>query len=112
MKNKILNELIISAGFLEGLWIAAGTNPTTEIVNGFVNVFSELSVGTTSLILFKFIPTIGLFVTLFGIYLLGGRLGLLGVVFAFIGGLLILVIPTVAIGSLMLALAIGAVAEE
>ena len=76
-----IQEFVICLGFLSGLWIYAGVDPTAEIVKSLSMIVPEMS-GFLWLIVVA--STIG---SIAGAYFMGGRLGLLAVFLAFLGGL-------------------------
>jgi len=85
LAEDLTKELILGFGFLEGLWIYAGVNPTTEIANAFSELAPEgMFSGWFPLALF--------FLTLIQIglvYTYGGVIGLLALVLAYLGGIFI-----------------------
>ncbi len=88
--SSITKQLVIGFGFIEGLWIAAGTNPENEIIKSFIKIFQDLGVSPIYIFIMKVLPIIALIVTLFLIYEKGGKLGLIAVSLAFLGGILFL----------------------
>ena len=84
-KNRtILQEIIVTFGFLNGLWIYAGVNPETEILKAFTDLVPEMSTllfwgGIIILTVFPLVTT----------YLIGKWWGILAVFLAFLGGIFI-----------------------
>jgi hypothetical protein len=78
-----VQEFVIGLGFLSGLWIYAGVDPTAEIVKSLSMVVPEWS---GLLWLLVVVGTIG---SIAGAYRMGGKLGLLAVFLAFLGGILV-----------------------
>ncbi len=107
-----LKELITGFGFLEGLWLAVGINPEAEILNAFTNILVNLGVDTGSIFLLTILPIIILIVTILTVYSVGGKLGMIAVGCAFLGGLLILFSPIVTIVLLLAGLVLGSIAEK
>ena len=85
MTTKIfIQELVVGFGFLNGLWIYSGANPEAEIIKSFAALVPD----SYSWIFWLFLvlsPIISLFVT----YAIGGLLGIIAVVLAFVGGITI-----------------------
>jgi hypothetical protein len=78
-----VQEFVIGLGFLSGLWIYAGVDPTAEIVKALSTIVPEMS---GLLWLLVGVDTI---ISIVGAYYAGRWFGLLAVVLAFMGGLLI-----------------------
>lgn len=78
-----MQEFVIGLGFLSGLWIYAGVDPTAEILKSFSAIVPRMS---GFLWLIAAVSTIG---SIAGAYSMGGRLGLLAVFLAFLGGIFI-----------------------
>jgi hypothetical protein len=90
----IVRELIISFGFLNGVWLAIGVNPQNVILN-FLKTNLE-SLDPTLKTLFIIIPIIlfvGTVITVFKVYHHGGLTGAIAVFLAFGAGLTILTYP-------------------
>jgi hypothetical protein len=107
-----LRELIVGFGFLEGLWLAVGINPEAEVISAFTGMLVELQASAGYIILLKILPIIAVIGTLVLIYHLGGKLGLVAVGCAFLGGVLILVSPIISIILILIALGLGSIATE
>ena len=103
--NLFFKEAVILFGFLQGLWIAIGIDPE-KIIFGFLQPFVE-KLGSTAIYLFGILPTILLLIALYTIYKKGKWIGFAAVICGFIGGLLILASPIVALIFLAVAWAIG-----
>ena len=78
-----VQESVIGLGFLSGFWIYAGVDPTAEIVKSLSIIVPEMS---GFLWLLVVVATI---ISIAGAYSMGGRLGLLAVFLAFLGGIFI-----------------------
>lgn len=74
---------MVGFGFLSGLWIYAGVDPTAEILKSFSAIVPEMS-GFFWLIVV--VSTMG---SIVGAYLVGKWVGLLAVFLAFLGGIFI-----------------------
>jgi len=107
-----LRELITGFGFLEGIWLAIGINPDAEILRAFTSILFDLEAGANYIFLLNILPVIVFIGTLFLIYHLGGKLGLIAVTCAFFGGLLILVTPILSVILIFVGLGIGSIAEK
>jgi hypothetical protein len=81
-----VRKFVIIFGFGSGFWISVGTDPETEIVKAFALWADSMESGLG--ILFWIIPIIVIVVSTWNAYETGGRLGLVAVFIAFIGGLL------------------------
>lgn len=78
-----VQEFVIGLGFLSGLWIHAGVDPTAEIVKSLSAVVPEWSW------LLWLLVVVGTIVSIVAAYRIGRVFGLITVFLAFIGGLLI-----------------------
>ncbi len=107
-----LKELITGFGFVEGIWLAVGVNPESEVLNALTDILVNLGVDTGSIFLLQILPIIVLLGTIFTVYSVGGKLGMVAVGCAFVSGLLILVSPIVTVVLLLAALVLGGIAEN
>jgi hypothetical protein len=107
-----LRELITGFGFIEGLWLAVGINPEAEILKAFTGLLIGLRVGAGYIFLLNILPIIAFIGTLLSIYYLGGKLGLVAVACAFLGGLLILITPMLSVILIIVGLGIGSIAKN
>lgn len=107
-----LKELITGFGFVEGIWLAVGINPESEVLNALTNILVNQGVDTGSIFLLQILPIIVLLGTIFTVYIVGGKLGMIAVGCAFVSGLLILFSPIVTIILLLAALVLGGIAEN
>jgi hypothetical protein len=82
-REVFIQEFVIGLGFLSGLWIYAGVDPTAEIVKALSIIVPEMSG------LLWLLVTVDTIISIAGAYYAGRWLGLLAVVLAFLGGLLI-----------------------
>lgn len=78
-----MQEFVVSLGFLSGLWIYDGIDPTAEIVKAFSITVPEMSG------LLWFLVVASTIISIWGAYSMGGKLGLLAVFLAFLGGIFI-----------------------
>ena len=78
-----IQEFVIGLGFLSGLWIYAGIDPTAEIVKSLSLIVPEMSG------LLWFLVVASTIISIWGAYSMGGKLGLLTVFLAFLGGIFI-----------------------
>jgi hypothetical protein len=78
-----VQEFVIGLGFLSGLWIYAGVDPTAEIVRSLSMIVPEWS---WLLWLLVVAGTVG---SIAAAYRMGGIFGLITVFLAFLGGILI-----------------------
>lgn len=105
--RSFVQEIVLGFGFLNGLWIAVGVNPETEILRAFSDIIKSLDIGGGFTLLFWLIPIILTLGSLFASYFIGGWLGLGAVGMAFLGGALIIRIPTFAVILLIVAVMMG-----
>jgi len=99
-----VQEFVIGLGFLSGLWIYAGVDPTAEIVKSLSAVVPEWS---WLLWLLVVVGTIG---SIVAAYKVGGVFGLITVLLAFLGG--ILISSSVGIFLLIIAVILGPIAAN
>lgn len=84
-KNRvILQEIILTFGFLNGLWIYAGVNPETEILKAFTELVPEMSS-----FLFWFISILLTVIPIVAVYRISKGIGLIALLLAFLGGIFI-----------------------
>ena len=105
-RQKFIKEFILLFGFLGGFWIYAGVNPEAEIAKAFMEIVESLIPGTfTALSVLYWIGSL-IFMSLsfWSSYLVGGKAGLIAVILAFLGGILI---GSVGIWFLVAALILG-----
>jgi len=81
-------EFIICLGLVSGLLLAIGIDPEAVIYDSILSLIktSDLIFG----FIFYVIPLIGTVVSMLEAYNIGGKIGIIGVVVAFFGGLIIL----------------------
>ncbi|MGV8141026.1 MAG: hypothetical protein ACP5NW_01140 [Candidatus Woesearchaeota archaeon] len=106
--NILVKELVISFGFLNGIWFAIGTSPETEILK-FLNKYSMSMppILQRLLIILPIILMILTITTMIKVYYKGGVFGSIIVLIAFFAGAIIL--KNMVIGAILaiLALALG-----
>lgn len=111
-----VNEFVIGLGFLSGLWIAIGIDPQAEIFKAFATIIKTLNpnsgFGLLFFLLFFIIPLIILICLILGTYFMGGIVGLIAVVFGFLGGLLILASTWISTILLLIGMGLGVIAAE
>ena len=76
-----VQEFVIGLGFLSGLWIYAGIDPTAEIVKSLSLIVPEMSG------LLWFLVITSTIISIWGAFYMGGKLGLVAVFLAFLGGI-------------------------
>jgi hypothetical protein len=84
-------QFTIGLGFLSGLWTAIGIDPEEVVLNLLGTVTGEVFPDPTVRQLFIILPTILLFLSVFGAYKKGKVLGLASVLIAYVAGLSVLV---------------------
>lgn len=108
MAKNLVRSLIVSFGFLNGIWLAIGINPEDELINFLGPILSEMHpLVRTVFIILPGLIIITTIITLFSIYKRGGIIGSLGVLIAFAAGALILQNYIISIGLLLIALILG-----
>ena len=107
-----VNEFVIGLGFLSGLWVAVGIDPQAEIFKTFATIIKTLNPNSGFGLLFFILPIIILICLILLTYFMGGKLGLVAVVFGFVGGLLILVSPWISMILLFIGMGLGIIAVE
>jgi len=80
----VLQEIIITFGFLNGLWIYTGINPETEILKAFTSLFPE-----QSSFLFWVIEILLIIIPIVIAFSISKWFGLIAVFLAFLGGVFI-----------------------
>lgn len=78
-----VNEFVLGFGFLSGLWVYAGIDPEDAIINAFAQLAPNMG------FFFWLVPIVGLLVSVLVTYSMGGKIGLISVGLAFIGGIFI-----------------------
>ena len=84
-------QFTIGIGFLSGLWTATGIDPEEVILNLLGTATGEIISDPTIRQLFILLPTILLFISVWGAYKKGKALGPASVLIAYVAGLSILV---------------------
>ena len=105
-----IDELVVGFGFLNGVWIALGVNPITEILNTFDLMLKTLNPESGLGLLPYLLQFLILIISIAMTYLVGGKLGFVAVGCSFIGGLLVLAVPLIAGILLLCGLGLGLVA--
>jgi hypothetical protein len=110
MAKNIVKSLVVSFGFLNGVWLAVGINPQDELIKFLSPILSDLHPILKALfIILPGVLLIGTIITIFSVYKRGGIVGSTAVLMAFIAGALILQNYIITIGLLLMALIIGQV---
>lgn len=102
VSESFVQEFVVGFGLLEGIWIHIGTNPEQEIINA-LSFFS--STGNLK-ILYSLFSLIAFLLTFYVAFKIGGYLGLIAVILAFISGIF-LDAPNVIAWTLLVALGLG-----
>jgi hypothetical protein len=104
----IVRELIISFGFLNGVWLAIGINPQNVILDFLKTNLENLSpTMKTVFIILPIILLIGTIITVFKVFHHGGWTGAIAVFLAFAAGYTILKYPQYTAVLLIAAFALG-----
>ena len=99
-----VKEFVLGFGFISGLWIYIGINPETEILKTFAEIAHQLD--PNSGFIFWLIPFLMLIASTIGTFALGGKIGVVAVFLAFMGGVFIgsfgiwILIPAILLGLL------------
>ena len=86
-----ITDFVVGFGFINGLWIAAGVDPESEIIKAFQQAILQNDPNNPFIILFPIIPYLVLLATLLAMFKLGGLVGFIMVFFGFLAGALLLV---------------------
>jgi len=105
-----VQEFVIGFGFLSGLWIYAGINPESEVINVFADVVKTLMPNSGFTFLFWLIPIIALIFTILGAFVISGWAGIVSIGLAFLGG--IFVDTSFGVFVLVIAIIIGLIAPN
>ena len=104
LSETLVKELILGFGFVEGFWIAVGTNPLSEIAKAFEKLVPEEFTFSNPLISIMILISI---IQIMAIYYWGGVIGLLALILAFLGGVLIVKSTIFAILLIFVGIALG-----
>ena len=103
-----LKEFVVLFGFLNGIWVAVGLNPSATLLETIRGFLFALTGGFGALeFVFALLPTILLIAMLYLILKKGGWLGLVAVLCAFLGGMQIVTDPRFAFALLVIAMGLG-----
>ncbi|MEM4710724.1 MAG: hypothetical protein QXL18_02135 [Candidatus Woesearchaeota archaeon] len=108
MRKKLIKNLVIGFGFLNGVWLSIGINPEDELISIIMPFLSELH--PLLKLLFIILPTfftLTTIYTLYKIYKKGGILGYISVFIAFISGAIILYNYKISILLLIISIFLG-----
>ena len=100
-----LRELIISFGFLEGIWIAVGVDPKDEVITFFADVIGSSDPWLN--FIFKILPSVLLLLTAYIVYRMGGMVGITATFLAFIAGLAVIYSPLLTGLLIIMAMVVG-----
>lgn len=89
-----MNRFMVGFGLFEGLWLAVGINPESQIIKAFTGVLRDLDVGIGYIFLLNILPVLALIGTLTVIGQFGGRFALATTFVAFLSGLFLVLSPT------------------
>ena len=103
-QDAFIKQFVIGLGFLSGLWLYFGFNPSTKIIEFIVSIAKE---NGYNLAIFYFLPSIIFIFSVIFAYYRGGILGLIAVTLAFISGILLLVVPVLGGVLFILSILIG-----
>ena len=84
----VMRNILILAGYLNGIWIAIGFNPQDELFGRLGDYVVELDPRLS--IVFKAAPIIMISTAILTMYIKGKRIGLFSLLIGFVAGLLIL----------------------
>ncbi len=108
MAQNLVKSLVVSFGFLNGIWLAVGINPQDELIHFLQPILSGIHPWIMTLfIILPGLLMIGTVITILKIYRRGGIAGAAAVMMAFIAGAVILQNYIVSIGLMLMALIIG-----
>lgn len=84
-----VQEFVLGFGFLSGFWIHVGIDPESEVLKALSAIIQTLAPNSRFSLLFWVIPIASTIFSIIFTYLLGGWIGLIAVVLAFLGGVFI-----------------------
>jgi len=105
-----LRELIISFGFLEGIWIAIGVSPQDEVITLFADIVGSSDPWIN--FVFRILPSILLVITVYIVYKMSGMIGITATFLAFIAGLAVIYSPLLTGLLIIMAMVIGKFASR
>ena len=105
-----LRELIISFGFLEGIWIAIGASPQDEVITLFADIVGSSDPWIN--FVFRILPSILLVITVYIVYKMSGMIGITATFLAFIAGLAVIYSPLLTGLLIIMAMVIGKFASR
>jgi energy-converting hydrogenase Eha subunit E len=105
-------QFVIGLGFLSGIWTAIGIDPGSVILKFLGDMVGTLYSDPVVRSLFLILPAILLVVSIISAYQKGKVLGLISVIVAYSGGLIILVSIGTSIILLIIAIIIGYLATS
>lgn len=82
-----VKELVIGWGFFNGLWVYAGIDPDRAILGAFLTIFQEM--GSPFGWLLMLLPLISTAINLAIAWAMGGLIGIVAIILAFLGGMFI-----------------------
>lgn len=101
---------MIGLGFMSGFWIAVGVNPEAVMTNAFAEAAKSILAGSE--ILIWLVPIVALVISILSAFATGGRLGLLAVGVAFIGGVVFIKFTVAALVIVGAAIVLGYVVSS
>ncbi|MFQ5475266.1 MAG: hypothetical protein ACE5DM_05520 [Candidatus Nanoarchaeia archaeon] len=107
-----MRELIIGFGFLEGIWLAIGVNPSDESLKYVIMLAENIGANPWWIFFLNILPIATLLASLYLVYRTGGFIGFLACGIAFLGGFMVLQIPILSSVLLMLAFVVGHFAKK
>jgi len=112
--ERYVKEYVIGFGFLSGIFLAIGVDPQAEILKNLLNLLAQYNPDLASwyTIIFGIISVLILILTVLYAYGAGGLVGIVAILFAFGGGLLILWQPIIGIILLIIGVFLGRIAPN
>jgi len=109
--DNFVQEFVLMFGFLGGIWLRTGISPEGAITDSLVEVIKSINPDIAPLIAIVFLILGGIFIigTFFYALIIGGFLGVIAVILAYIGGYLL---NDVGVFLLLIAVVIGWFAPE
>lgn len=95
---------------MSGFWIAVGVNPEAVMTNAFAEAAKSILAGSE--ILIWLVPIVALVISILSAFATGGRLGLLAVGVAFIGGVVFIKFTVAALVIVGAAIVLGYVVSS
>lgn len=112
--ERYVKEYVVGFGFLSGIFLAVGVDPKGEIFKNLSNLLAQYNQDLAAwyTIIFGIISFLILILTILYAYGAGGLIGIAAIIFAFVGGLIIMGVPIVGVILLIIGILLGRIAPN